>query len=261
MGRCEEQQKHFISTNSLLGGAHGKLHSLVAFSKDVLCFKVRKKERKASFELWCFRQTYRALTFYPTLYWTQWLETVQRELGSSVYIPQSIGNFLLDGDTLFCWAVDQPSLCDLEHRDPNKERERFKERDKLAFNWGRNEPAQCNLLWKSRPSKDMLLLSKRLAWQLAYTRHLGKSLFSTSQMPIQAPLPSSLESLHTFRENTFKWLRSSALCFMFLWTYYLFTMSWTISLGTFKVNDYMESKTTLWCSPSHSFLSFIHRRL
>lgn len=82
----------------------------------------------------------------------------------------------------------------------------------------------------------------------------GKFFSALANMPTQASLPSSLESLHTFRENTFKWLWSSALCFIFLWTYYLFTMSWTISLGTFKVNDYMESKTTLWCCPSHSFL-------
>ena len=60
-------------------------------------------------------------------------------------------------------------------------KERFKERDKLAFNWRKNEPAQCSLLWNSRSSKDMLLLSKRLAWQLAYTLRLGKLLFSTSQ--------------------------------------------------------------------------------
>lgn len=60
-------------------------------------------------------------------------------------------------------------------------KERFQGKDKLAFNWRKNEPAQGSMLWKSRSSEHMLLLSERLAWQLACTLHSGKFLFSTSQ--------------------------------------------------------------------------------
>lgn len=61
-------------------------------------------------------------------------------------------------------------------------RKRFLKRDKLGLNWRENhEPAPCCIPWKGRSSKDMPLLSERLAWQLAYTLHLEKILFSTRQ--------------------------------------------------------------------------------